>query len=259
MRKLRLIDITLGVALAAALIALFHFVDGSREAVGTLLRRLPYLLLLLWVPLALYFLPRYRKSHALTDEGLRLLEQGRIVAALEKFEASRPLAKSKVIPTYNIGISRLQLWQLRAAERELSSLEAREDLTPQFRAILYAALALVAAMDGRLKQAVERLDEAKTLHAGPFQLGALAAAVVSCRTGRWAEAREHLQEPGLEKLTGPLRSLREALWAWCQERHGGGQCFVDVISVFGEASPDSLEAAWPEFVAFLLERSRRAG
>lgn len=259
MRNPRVIGTGVGLVLAVALIALFHFVPGGQEAVRTFFRRLPYVLLLLCVPLALYYLPRYRRSASLTDEGLRLLEQGRVAAALEKFEASRPLAKSKVIPTYNIGSSRLQLWQLQAAERELSSLEAREDLTPQFRGIVYAALALVAALDGRLKQAVERLDEAKALHAGPLQLGALASAVVACRTGRWAEARGQLQEPGLEKLTGPLGSLREALWAWSQERLGGGQCFVDVVAMFGEASPDSLEAAWPELVAFLLERSRRAG
>ncbi len=259
MRKSRLVEIMLGVAIAAAISALFYFIPGSQEAVGTFFRRFPYLLLLLCVPLALYYLPRYRRSTALTDEGLRLLAQGKVVAALEKFEASRPLAKSKVIPTYNIGSSRLQLWQLGAAERELSSLEAREDLTAQFRGIVYAALALVAALDGRLKEAVQRLDEAKALHAGPLLLGALASAVVACRTGRWAEAREQLQEPGLQQLTGPLRGLKEALWAWSQERHGGGQCFVDVIAVFGEASPDSLEAAWPELAAFLLERSRRAG
>jgi hypothetical protein len=248
----RLLGAVLGLVLASTLIALQHFFPE-------LFQRLPYVLLALCVPLALYYLPRYRRSQALIREGVQLMDRDHIVAALEKFEASRPLAKSKVVPTYNIGVCRLQLWQLQAAERELSSLESREDLLPQFRAMLYAALALVAALDGRLKQAVQRQAEATSLPGAPPVLSVLTSAVVACRAGRWTEAREHLGHPGLKVLTGPLRGLGDALDAWCLEQHTGRRREGEAITVFGEASPDSLQSAWPELVSFLLERSRRTG
>lgn len=259
MKKQKRIGRLLGIVIAVGLITLFHYVPGSREAAGEFYWRFPYILLVLLVPISIYFVPRYRRSARLTSEGVRLLSEGRVVAALEQFEASRPLARSKVIPTYNIGVSRLQLWQLDAAERELTSLEERDDLLPWFRAQLYSALALVAALDGRLWQAVQRLDEVKVLPGDPPVMAVLASAVIACRTGKEAEARTQLERPEVRKLEGPLRGLREALLAWCLERLTGEHRPVEVIAVFSEASPDKLQAAWPELVSFLLERSRKAG
>jgi hypothetical protein len=90
-------------------------------------------------------------------------------------------------------------------------------------------------------------------------MAVLASAVIACRTGKEAEARTQLERPEVRKLEGPLRGLREALLAWCLERLTGESHPVEVIAVFSEASPDKLQAAWPELVSFLLERSRKAG
>jgi hypothetical protein len=46
--------------------------------------------------------------------------------------------------------------------------------------------------------------------------------------------------------------LRDALLAWSVERLTSERRRVEPLAVFGEASPDKLQAAWPEFVAFLL-------
>ncbi|WP_375759569.1 hypothetical protein [Corallococcus exercitus] len=232
--------------------ALNHFIPDRQQA----LMMLPVVLFVLLVPVALYFLPRYRRSQQLTDEGIQLLSEGRVVAALERFEASRPLAKVQVIPTYNIGISRLQLWQLPVAGQELSSVDARKDLTPQFRAILSAAIALVDALEGRLSRVEPRLAEAKSRVDFPLLFAPLASAVVACREGRWTEARTLLRDAGLEKLTGPLRGLRDVLEAWCVEQLTGEARPVDAIALFGEASQDSLQAAWPELVDYVVKRSR---
>ncbi|RKG87435.1 hypothetical protein [Corallococcus terminator] len=256
MRTQWIIGGVLGVALAVVPRVLAHFEPEAYETARSFAPSIPYLLIPLSGLLALYFLPRYRRSKALTDEGLQLLSQGRVAAALDKFEASRPLAKSPVIPTYNIGISRLQLWQLSVAERELAGLEARTDLTPRFRELLSASLAMVSAMDGRVALAEKRLS-VKTWDGTPHLMAVLASGVVACRTGRWAEALEQLGHSSLQELTGPLRGLREALEAWCQEHLTGEQRPVDAVAVFGEASPDVLEACWPELVTFLLERSGR--
>ncbi|MCY1032756.1 hypothetical protein OV207_14900 [Corallococcus sp. BB11-1] len=251
------IGLVSGVALAVVPGVLSRFAPGAYETARSLAPSLPYLLLPLSGLLALYYLPRYRKSRELTDEGLRLLSEGRVAAALERFEASRPLAKVRIIPTFNIGISRLQLWQLPVAERELTSLEARTDLTPEFRAVLSATLALVFAMDGRLTLAEQRLATVRTQGANPHLLAVLASAVVACRAGRWEQARQQLGHSSLRELTGPLRGLRDALEAWCQEHLTGAPQSVDAVAVFGEAAPDVLEACWPELVAFLVERSSR--
>jgi hypothetical protein len=254
-KKQKRLGSVLGIVLGTGIIALFECVPGSRQVVGEFFARPPYILVGLLVLMTLYFVPRYRKSARLNSEGNQLLQTGHVVAALEKFEVARSLARSKVVPTFNIGIARLQLWQLDAAERELMSLEERDDLLPWFRSALYSALALVAALDGRLWQAVQRLDEVKVLPGDTPVMAMLASAVIACRTGKEAEARTQLERPEVQKLEGPLRGLREALVAWCQERLTGEHRPVDVIAVFGEASPDKLQKAWPELVAFLLEGS----
>ncbi|MBZ4374059.1 hypothetical protein [Corallococcus sp. AS-1-6] len=225
-----------------------HFIPDRQLAMMVF----PVVLFVLLVPTALYFFPRYRRSKQLTDEGLQLLSEGRVAAALERFEASRPLAKVQVVPTYNIGIARLQIWQLPVAGRELSSLESRKGLTAQFRAVLSAALALVDAIEGRLARVAPRLAEARSRVDVPLWFAPLASAVVACREGHWAEARALLADAALENLNGPLRGLRNALEAWCVEQLTGEARPVDAIALFGEASQDSLQAAWP----YVVKRSR---
>ena len=232
------------------------YVPGSVEVMREFWQR-PYYAFALLVPLAAYYLPRYRRSARLSEEGERLLGEGRVFAALEKFEAARPLAKSRVISTYNIGLCRLNLWQLEEAERELTSLLERDDLLPEFKGRLYALLAVVAALEGRERQAWERLDEAKALRCEGMAAVVVAMAVLACRRRHWEEAQARLKRLEPELLTVPLRGLREALLAWCEERLTGERRPVDVVAVFGEASPDKLEAAWPELVSFLLEHARK--
>jgi hypothetical protein len=99
---------------------------------------------------------------------------------------------------------------------------------------------------------MQRLDEVKTLGGGPFIAAVLASAVIACRREAWAEAKQILDRPECDKLDGTLRGLREALRAWCLERLTGEQHRVDAVTVFGEASPEALQAAWPELTGFIL-------
>ncbi|RKI40122.1 hypothetical protein D7Y27_21010 [Corallococcus sp. AB004] len=91
-----------------------------------------------------------------------------------------------------------------------------------------------------------RLAEARSRVDFPLWFAPLASAVVACREGRWAEARELLADAALENLNGPLRGLRNVLEVWCVEQITGEARPVDAIALFGEASQDSLEAALPE-------------
>jgi tetratricopeptide (TPR) repeat protein len=243
----------IGGAIGILLFLLIKFVPAVREVLGEIYRR-PYIPLIAVGLLAIFFLPRYRKSARLNQEGIQLLSQGHVFAALEKFMAARPLAKSPVVTTFNIGICRLQLWQLDEAERELSKLNDRDDLTHQFRGMLMAPFALVAALDGRLRDALKRLDEAKELKSDSAGLAVLASAVLACRRGTWAEGKALLERPECLSLEGPLRGLRDALLAWSVERLTGERRPVEPLAIFGESSPDKLQAAWPELVTFILAK-----
>lgn len=254
MKREKLIGGAIGTLLGLGII----FVPGVREAMREFFMR-PYLAFLLVGLMALIFLPRYRKSRQLNDEGVKLLSEGHVFAALEKFLAARPLAKSPVIPTFNIGICRLQLWQLEEAERELSRVAEREDLLPGFRGMLMGPFALVAALEGRLREALQRLDEARDLKSDSAAQAVLALAVLSCRRGDWSGGRALLDRPECFTLEGPLQGLREALLAWSVERLTGERRHVEPLAVFGEASPDKLQAAWPELVSFILAKGQAAG
>ena len=57
-----------------------HFIPDRQLA----LTMSPVVMFAVLVPTALYFLPRYRRSKQLTDEGLQLLSEGRVAAAIER-------------------------------------------------------------------------------------------------------------------------------------------------------------------------------
>jgi hypothetical protein len=244
----------IGAAIGIVLVVLGQLVPEVGE-LGREFGRRPYLILLLFlIPLALapILVPRYRKSARLNDEGIALLAQGRVFAALEAFTAARSLAKSPVVATFNIGLCRLCLWQLDEAERELATLHARKDLTPQFRGMMLQRFALVAALAGRSQDAVARLDEARALTRDTLVEAPLAEAVLACRDQDWARARALLEREEMLTLVATLRGLRDALLAWSVARLTGERRGVEPLAVFHEASPDKLQAAWPEFAAFLL-------
>ncbi|XXF78263.1 hypothetical protein P2318_00465 [Myxococcaceae bacterium GXIMD 01537] len=250
----------LGGALGILLVVLQMLFPEPMRKLGGLLFQRPYLLLLLPAVVWAYYLPRYRRSARLTQEALALLKEGRNFAALEKFEAARTLARRRAVPTYNIGICRLRLWQLKESERELASVTTMEGgRHPAFQRVLLPSLALVAALEGRTREALQRLDEARTLGVDAAPDAVLASAVLACRRRDWSEARALLERRECSQLEGPSRGLRDAMVAWCVEQLTGERRKVEPLSVFGEASTDTLQAAWPELVAFLLERSRKAG
>jgi hypothetical protein len=224
-----------------------------------LFQKPPFIMPTLLVVMALVFLPRYRKSARLHQEALELLSRGHIFAALEQLELSRKLARSRVVPTFNIALCRLSLWQLEAAEGEVMELLERKDLQPWFRGQVAALAALVAAVDGRLREAMQRMDEARELKSDSLPLAVLASAVFACRRGEWAEAGALLDRPECRELPIRLEALRDTLKAWCERHLGRERPAPEPLALLGEASPDKLEAAWPELMRFVQEGVRAAG
>ena len=201
---------------------------------------------------------RFRLGLELNAEGSVLMSRGRIAAALEKFEAARPLLKKqRFVLDFNVGLCHLYLWRLHEAERELMSAQGAKELPEDIRKLLPPRLALVSALQGEEGEARERLEESRRVDSEVEPLTVLAEGAMACRRGEWAEARRLLEGPGTHSLGGPLRGLRDALLAWSVEQTRGERRYVDPVTVFGEASIDSLREAWPELVDFLLERARQ--
>ena len=87
-------------------------------------------------------------------------------------------------------------------------------------------------------------------------LSLLASAVLAIRDGELEEARRVLERNELDQLAGTQRGFAEALHAWCVARLTGETRAISAVKIFGEAGPEALRRAWPEFVGWLeLDRA----
>lgn len=197
------------------------------------------------------------KGIQLNSEGIKLLAQGRIAPALEKFEAARPLLANnwKAVIAFNIGLCQMELWRLDAAEREFSQALGFERLSKPILPQLLTRYALVAALRGEAQVARERSEKARQVDA-ESPLLVLTDAVLACRERQWSQAQRLLENPTTHVLGGPLRGLRDALLSWSVEHTTGEQRYIELVTVFGEASHDKLRESWPPFVDFLLTRTQ---
>ncbi|HYO58489.1 hypothetical protein [Archangium sp.] len=250
--------IALWVVLIVLFIAFYNFFNPSGPMPGWA-SWFPIIVIGVIVAFSVRSGKRVQKGMQLNLEGNALMTRGRIAAALEKFEAARPLLKNQGqgVISFNVGLCQLVLWQLDAAERELLDAQAHKQLSTEVRPLLPARLALVAALRGKVGEAEQRLAEARTVEEDDDSVTVLAEGALACRRGDWARARMLLEGPATHVLGGPLRGLRDALLAWSVERTTGERRFVDPVTVFGEASTDKLRESWPELVSFLLDRARQ--
>ncbi|MDP1829102.1 MAG: hypothetical protein Q8L48_37915 [Archangium sp.] len=190
----------------------------------------------------------------------RLLRQGhearnaeRMARALELYLEAGERAPQQPQNRLCVGATRLYLWQLAAARRDLElSLTLRplgQDEDAPLRAVAMPMLALLDGLDGRVGRARERLD---TLDPGAdSSLVALAEAVIACREQRWVDAGAFARDPEVLALGSTIGALARTLDSWSLAEQGGPLQLVDQVALFSEASPDELRAAWPELFAFL--------
>jgi hypothetical protein len=197
------------------------------------------------------------QGNQLNSEGITLMANGRLALALEKFEAARPLVQRgwKSVIAYNIGLCQMGLWRLDAAELEFSRAMQGERVSKTIQPQLLPRYALLAALRGDLPAARERGETARRVEPESALL-VLMEGVLACRRAEWNQARTLLEGPATHILGGTLRGLRDALLCWSVERTSGQQRYLDLVTVFGEASTDKLRESWPELVDYLLERSR---
>lgn len=208
--------------------------------------------------IGLYLFRRYQEKRALPYlQGTELLVRGRPTAALQRLEEARPRFEKEPAFAYHIGVCHLWLWQLEAAEREFSRAAASPQLPADTKATLALSLTLVAALRGRGEEARGRLAEARAQEGEESAAELVIRAVLACREGDWSEALLLLERHETHVLGELWRGLRDALLAWSLERTTGARRYVELPTVLSEAPVERVQAAWSEFGAFLLERTRR--
>jgi hypothetical protein len=251
--------IVLWVVLIVLFVAFYNFFSQPGDAPPDLSGWIPVAVIVVGaVGFGVFSGRKTQKGVRLNEEGNTLLSRGRNAAALEKFELARPLLKNQgqgVIP-FNVAICELALWRLEAAERELTRAQGIKELPASLRNLIPVRLALTSALKGAVGVAEERLGVARTLDAED-PLIVLVNGIIASRREDWAQTRALLEGPATHLLGGSLRGLRDALLSWSVERLTGERRYVDPITVFGEASTDSLRQYWPQLVDFLLERARQ--
>jgi hypothetical protein len=149
-----------------------------------------------------------------------------------------------------VGIARLFLWQLDEAMTELDAAVKRPENIALVSRGGPMLLALAAALKGMPTAAKAWLQQVDPRDA---DLGntLLAQAVLMCREGSFASARQLLSRHEIKQLGGFYAALANALYAWCVEQTQGELRHVDRIALFGETGPERLKAAWPELAAFV--------
>ncbi len=210
-----------------------------------------------WSPLfvlgvaSLIFLAVQRRRHAAHAQGVRFLNQGRYLQALERFSEYRQREPQQAAAAFNTALARLHLWRLDEALADLQFASARPanrgtelaEWVPEYQALTLALL-------GRTGEATEQL---RSIQAGDGDPGlvALTEAIVLVRGGDLSGARVRLGSFEVKRLGGPLGALARTLDAMCIEQLTGERRYVDRVALYGEASPEGLQRAWPELVAFV--------
>lgn len=210
-----------------------------------------------WLPLVVIFLAfvfwlRVQRRKGIPhDEGVRFLNQGRYLQALERFAAYRQREPKQAVAAFNTAVARLQLWRLEDALADLQTVESLQaSRVNELSEWVPEHQALVLALLGRTAEAREKL-RAIPLGKGDSGRIALTEAIVLARGGDSSGARARLGSFEVKHLGGPLGALARTLDAMCIERLTGERRNVDRVALYGEASPDGLQRAWPELVAFV--------
>jgi hypothetical protein len=181
-------------------------------------------------------------------EAAALMGQGRLEAA-SRVLTRRRIARWTGVGFYNLGLIELGLW--RANEASLAFEQAwKYGPQKRLRALVAPQLALSRALIGDATGAERWLVEYGKLSPHESGQALLARSLVAARAGKPKAASELLERYEMNALSGPIRGLREAMRAWCEEALTGQARFVDRVALFGEAGPERLQALWPEIVAF---------
>ena len=243
---------TLKTALLWLVLALMMGIAYANMKRGSL-AALVFVLLAFGVIVAVGWLNRRRPHLKVANEALELFNRGRYAKALEKWQAADQLKPGEPVTRANIGMARAHLWQLAGAREDLLAALENKQLPAQYQPFIRAQLMAVVALEGRLDEARRHAELLLKQQPEPLPLMVLAEAVVDLREGRTALAHTRLRSSEIKQLQGSYAVLANCLDAWCIKLSRNELRHVDTVALFAESSGEGLNAAWPEFAAFLSE------
>jgi tetratricopeptide (TPR) repeat protein len=186
--------------------------------------------------------------------GVRLLNRGRYSEALTHFEAERQAVPNDPLVLFDVGVTRLQLWQLdraRAALEDAWSLRARAaGHARTLNTLVPEHLALICALRNEPTASLEWQRTVPPDDADPAR-AALANAILAAHAGEWATARTLLSSFEVKQLGGVFGGLVRAVDAMCIERLTGEQRPLDRVALYGETGPEELRKVWKDLVEFV--------
>jgi tetratricopeptide (TPR) repeat protein len=186
--------------------------------------------------------------------GVRALNRGRYSEALEIFQRLAAVAPRDPIVHFDLGVTRLQLWQLDRARAALDVAWAGRteagDFSTQLLSLVPENMALVAALSGRAEEAARWLSAVPEQDADPAR-AALVRGVLAAKAGEWSGAREFLAPFEVKQLGGALGGLARVLDAMAIEGLTGERRHIDRVALYGETGPEALRPHWPELVEFV--------
>lgn len=183
-------------------------------------------------------------------EGVKLMNQGRNLQALEVFQREREKNPKGPANVFNCGVVELALWRLDAAMKNLEASKQLKGPGEGQVAVLFAEhFPLACALVGRTEEGFRALEGLpKEVSASRIKLSRGALLV---RRGEWQAARAELNSLEVKQLGGTFGALARAMDAMCIEALTGEKRHVDRVGIFAEASTDEARRHWPEFVQFV--------
>jgi hypothetical protein len=205
-------------------------------------------------PVLLIVLRRGYREH---NEIRPLLEEGRVLEALSRYEAVRG-RMSNPVPLMNIGLCQLLLWRTNDAVQNLELFAKRSSgvfAVPGGDKVVASQIALAHALLGNAQAC--RTWAAKSPRTA---IATLSSIVLEARAQNWAEAERLLRanDVVLDQLGGVLRAFTETVAAYVASKTGGRTGRVDPVRMFRESSVESLKPLWPELYDFIVRANQTA-
>jgi tetratricopeptide (TPR) repeat protein len=177
-------------------------------------------------------------------EGCTLLNQGRWKEAVDAFTRATEKSPMNSGYEYQRGVALMQLLRVEEAQQSFAKVQGLKQ--PAACRDLFAATGqLVLALQGKPTLAVGEASLADRV---------LTRAVELVRKSEWQAALDELQHPSQQMHWGTVRTLKEALVAWCHAQLGKEKRTVDLSTLANPGVAD-VGTFWPELAQFLKSTS----
>ena len=173
-------------------------------------------------------------------EGCALLNQARLVDALEAFTRAADKSPQNAAFECQRAVALMQLLRLEEAERSFEKAKALSRIA-RHTELFDVSAQLNLALRGKTALAVGDASLAQRV---------FTRAVEHARKREWQAALDQLGHPSQQMLIGTTRVLKDAVTAWCHSELGHEKRQVD-LTMLRQPGVADVATFWPELAEFL--------